>query len=594
MLILVLLSTIIVVVQCCEPIREPICQMGIPYNSTVFPNLAGHLFQGGASVGLQRIKSLIEKKCSPNIREFLCRVYMPECSSSGKPVIPSWEMCQEAHEGCSSMMSSLGFSWDSSLNCSKFEAGTIDRLKEIANDKLAFWFGTGVKSLCSKERPTFACKMNRFPSQTDSIISRFGGSINISGIDRLMKIQYTYENGTVNACKNDFSLPGGSLEVDPLSPTVNHGWQLRNLPAMKWTAKSSDYFTLVLYDIGFTYLHALYVNIPGSNITNADEVHQYRGPGNPTDVANPYVYLLYKQHGHLQLTDPLRQSLNKNPLETLHNESNFYDLKSISWVRVSADPFSIGRLEKEHQVNNCPLLVSEALQHQDRPFLPHHFNLNMSVDVTYSPSAITFTSCCKTHAYRETSVELNPIGNMTVKTAHVRSSIMPSVTLTKQDPYFRANKFSDDELYSLIMVDPDVPIFYKVASNSHPLIHWMVINIPRGNVNNGVTVREYRGPQPSSGVHTYYFLLYLQSSRISPSVISNYTTSCTRCLFDINGFTTDHGLKLTGATWFRAEYDEYVRHQRVDESGKDEAAECAKEPQYPQSCSGVSIPHIIG
>lgn len=81
---------------------------------------------------------------------------------------------------------------------------------------------------------------------------------------------YNVKIGTVNACKNDFSLPGGSLEVDPLSPTVNHGWQLRNLPAMKWTAKSSDYFTLVLYDIGFTYLHALYVNIPGSNITNAD------------------------------------------------------------------------------------------------------------------------------------------------------------------------------------------------------------------------------------------------------------------------------------------------------------------------------------
>lgn len=65
-------------------------------------------------------------------------------------------------------------------------------------------------------------------------------------------------------------------------------------------------------------------------------------------------------------------------------------------------------------------------------------------------------------------------------------------------------------------------------------------------------------------------------------------------MFDINCFTTDHGLKLTGATWFRAEYDEYVRHQRVDESGKDEAAECAKEPQYPQSCSSVIIPHTIG
>ncbi|CAC5364552.1 unnamed protein product [Mytilus coruscus] len=266
MIFLVLLSTIVVVGQCCEPIREPLFQMGIPYNSTVFPNLAGHLFQGGAAVGLQRIKSLIQKKCSPNIREFICRVYMPECSTSGKAVLPSWEMCQEAYEGCASMMSSLGFSWASSLHCSKFEAGTIDRIKEIANDKSAFWFGTGVKSFCSKERPTFACKMNRFPRQSDSIISRFGGSIDISGVDRLMKIQYTYENGSVNACNNDFSLPGDSLEVDPLSPTVNHAWQLRNLPTMKWTAKPSDYFTLVLYDIGFTYLHALYVNIPGSNI----------------------------------------------------------------------------------------------------------------------------------------------------------------------------------------------------------------------------------------------------------------------------------------------------------------------------------------
>ncbi|XP_052072885.1 uncharacterized protein LOC127710979 [Mytilus californianus] len=171
----------------------------------------------------------------------------------------------------------------------------------------------------------------------------------------------------------------------------------------------------------------------------------------------------------------------------------------------------------------------------------------MSVDVSYLPSAITFKSCCKTYVYRETSVELNPIGNMTVKTAHVRSSQMPSVTLTKQDPYFRANKFSDDELYSLIMVDPDVPN-PKVGSNSHPLIHWMILNIPKGNVNDGVTVREYKGPQPPSGVHTYYFLLYLQSSRISPSVISNYTTSCTRCLFDINDFTMDQGFTLAGAT----------------------------------------------
>ena len=120
LLLLFLLSNLIKIGQSCEAIREPLCQTGINYNSTVFPNLAGHLFQGGASVGLRNIKSLIQKQCSPNIREFLCRVYMPECSSTGKPVLPSWEMCQESYEGCDTLMSSLGYSWNFSLNCTRF------------------------------------------------------------------------------------------------------------------------------------------------------------------------------------------------------------------------------------------------------------------------------------------------------------------------------------------------------------------------------------------------------------------------------------------------------------------------------------------
>lgn len=111
--------TIIVVGECCEPIREPLCQTGLSYNTTVFPNLSGHLFQGGASVALRRIKILIDKQCSPNIREFLCRIYMPECRHN-RPVLPSWEMCQEAYEGCNSLMSKAGYSWAFSLNCSRF------------------------------------------------------------------------------------------------------------------------------------------------------------------------------------------------------------------------------------------------------------------------------------------------------------------------------------------------------------------------------------------------------------------------------------------------------------------------------------------
>lgn len=79
---------------------------------------------------------------------------------------------------------------------------------------------------------------------------------------------------------------------------------------------------------------------------------------------------------------------------------------------------------------------------------------------------------------------------------------------------------TDNELYTLMMVDPD--------AGSSPYLHWLVLNIPKGNVNDGVSVREYKGPAPPSGVHTYYFLLYKQTAKINPSVIGNYTTSCSR------------------------------------------------------------------
>lgn len=78
------------------------------------------------------------------------------------------------------------------------------------------------------------------------------------------------------------------------------------------------------------------------------------------------------------------------------------------------------------------------------------------------------------------------------------------------------------------MVDPDAA---TTGNDTHPRIHWMVLNIAHGDVIDGVTVKEYRGPQPPSGIHTYYFLLYLQKSRIEPTDVRKYTSSCSRYSF---------------------------------------------------------------
>lgn len=75
---------------------------------------------------------------------------------------------------------------------------TIDAIKEIAKDNSAFWFGSGVTSLCNKTHTTTACKINPRPGHVDSIVARFGGSVDISQIDRLTKILYTYSNGNLD------------------------------------------------------------------------------------------------------------------------------------------------------------------------------------------------------------------------------------------------------------------------------------------------------------------------------------------------------------------------------------------------------------
>ena len=63
---------------------------------------------------------------------------------------------------------------------------------------------------------------------------------------------------------------GGSFQVDPLSPQVHHPWEVRNLPTITWNGQSSHYFTLVIYDVGMGSTHAVYMNIPGHDISSSD------------------------------------------------------------------------------------------------------------------------------------------------------------------------------------------------------------------------------------------------------------------------------------------------------------------------------------
>ncbi|KAK4879806.1 hypothetical protein RN001_007952 [Aquatica leii] len=73
----------------------------------------------------------------------------------------------------------------------------------------------------------------------------------------------------------------------------------------------------------------------------------------------------------------------------------------------------------------------------------------------------------------------------------------------------------DDSFYSLVMTDPDAP------SRENPELrewhHWLVVNIPGNNIQQGETLSEYigAGPLQDTGLHRYVFLLYKQPQKIS-------------------------------------------------------------------------------
>lgn len=95
---------------------------------------------------------------------------------------------------------------------------------------------------------------------------------------------------------------------------------------------------------------------------------------------------------------------------------------------------------------------------------------------------------------------------------------------------------NEEDLYTLIMVDPDAP------SPSNPVakewLHWLVTNIPGSTSGplSGNEITPYNGPTPPIGIHRYVFALFKQKGRLAVEAPS------TRKKFDTRQFATKFGL----------------------------------------------------
>lgn len=79
-----------------------------------------------------------------------------------------------------------------------------------------------------------------------------------------------------------------------------------------------------------------------------------------------------------------------------------------------------------------------------------------------------------------------------------------------KQPIIKYPNDGEREMFTIVMCDPDAP------SREHPTnaewLHWLVVNVPGGDVSKGHVLAEYHGPAPPAGTgdHRYVLLVYKQ------------------------------------------------------------------------------------
>lgn len=104
----------------CEEITIPMC-LNIGYNLTRMPNELNHDNQEEAGMEVHQFWPLVEIKCSPDLKFFLCSMYAPICLKDyQKPLPPCRDLCRRARAGCEPIMQQYGFKWPERMECDKF------------------------------------------------------------------------------------------------------------------------------------------------------------------------------------------------------------------------------------------------------------------------------------------------------------------------------------------------------------------------------------------------------------------------------------------------------------------------------------------
>ncbi|KAJ8290810.1 hypothetical protein GJAV_G00017830, partial [Gymnothorax javanicus] len=75
--------------------------------------------QDDAGLEVHQFFPLVKVQCSPDLKLFLCFIYVPECEL-GEVKLPCRSLCENARQGCEPLMNKFGFIWPEMLACHSF------------------------------------------------------------------------------------------------------------------------------------------------------------------------------------------------------------------------------------------------------------------------------------------------------------------------------------------------------------------------------------------------------------------------------------------------------------------------------------------
>ncbi|GAB1609560.1 hypothetical protein Ahia01_001241800 [Argonauta hians] len=326
----------------------------------------------------------------------------------------------------------------------------------------------------------------------------------------------------------------------------------------------------------------------------------------PRYVARVFLPNHYGMGKHQHLTGYCAMKERARPTqigEILPQQHYIYATPSLSCLNLAYV------LEDDREINNVFFFFSfsapsflAALATHKRPFIPPRLLLTVGLYVSYNSHSITYHSCCTEYKSNASVVFLNPLANGTARAVDTRTGVQPDVTISFITIDQPQNEEFKRSLFTLVMVDPDIPEVYHALGNStYPLIHWMTINIVGKDLSTGEELFPYIGPlPPDEKPHFYYFILLKQNQRLQRDDLNGFYSDCGedfkgRCLFRMRQFIQSRGLVFAGANWMVTQNDKYVRGVYLSQgSSPDEVCKGAK--HYRPGCSDTAslIPPATG